>query len=101
MPASLVIVVRRTPVSVCVSATLALVVTAPEGSVTVPDTVPRLVWACAATASVKIEIVEIRKRAVKAQNGAVSEPDPRRVFMVAYLLRQAAKRNSLARSGRK
>src|SRR3954447_6597865 len=56
MPASFVAAVRRTPVSVCVSVTLARFTTAPEGSVIVPDTVPRLVWACAATASVRIAV---------------------------------------------
>src|SRR5437773_538487 len=50
MPASFVVADRRTPVSVWVRAMLAPMITAPEGSVTVPDTVPRLVWPWAATA---------------------------------------------------
>src|SRR5919197_5550249 len=45
MPSSLEVVVRATPVCVLVSVTLAPAITAPVGSVTVPLTVPRLVWA--------------------------------------------------------
>src|SRR5215831_11599414 len=51
MPAPLVMAIRRTPVAMCDSSTEAPPTTPPDGSVTVPVTVPRLVCASARTAS--------------------------------------------------